>query len=75
MLITEKLPRSEQMRVLLQRTIADNKYCLYKPYAKQLKPIIIASQEEQFDVDGTKKPNAVLAGAGFSQVHMEPSPG
>lgn len=64
MLITEKLPRSEKMRRLLQRTIADNKYCLYKPYAKQLKPIIIASQEEQFDVDGTKKPNAVLAGAG-----------
>ena len=64
MLITEKLPRNEQMRVLLQKTIADNPYCLYKPYPKQLKPIIIASQEEKYDVDGTKKPNTVLAGAG-----------
>ncbi len=64
MLITEDLPRNEQMRVLLHKTIQDNPYCLYKPYPKQLKPIIIASQEEQYDTDGTKKPNAVLAGAG-----------
>lgn len=64
MLITEDLPRSESMRLLLQRTIGDNKYCLYKPYPKQLKPIIIASQEEQYAKDGTKKPNTVLAGAG-----------
>lgn len=64
MLITEGLPRSEKMRILLQKTIGDNPYCYYKPYPKQLKPIILACQEEEYSDDGTKKPNAVLAGAG-----------
>ena len=65
MLIENKIPITKKERILLQKTIVENYYCLYKPYPKQLKPIILANREEQYDDnDGTKKPNTVLAGAG-----------
>lgn len=49
---------------LIKKTILKNPYCKYKPYPKQLKPIILANLQEKYDEDGTKKPNTVLAGAG-----------
>lgn len=57
-------PITDKERVLLQKTIVENPYCKYKPYPKQLIPIVLANREEQYDEKGTKKPNAVLAGAG-----------
>ncbi|MBR3141131.1 MAG: terminase family protein [Methanobrevibacter sp.] len=68
MLIENKIPLTSResglLHKLLDETIAKNPYCKYKPYPKQLKPIVLANREEQYDEKGTKKPNAVLAGAG-----------
>lgn len=57
-------PITDKEHLLLQKTIVDNPYCKYKPYPKQIIPVILANREEQYDDKGTKKPNAVLAGAG-----------
>ena len=68
MLIENKIPLTDRetrlIHKLLDETITKNPYCKYKPYPKQLKPIILANREEQYDEKGTKKPNTVLAGAG-----------
>lgn len=64
MLIENKISITNKEQLLLQKTIIENPYCLYKPYPKQLIPIILANREEKYAEDGTKKPNAVLAGAG-----------
>lgn len=64
MLIETKVPITDKEHLLLQKSIVENPYCLYKPYPKQLIPIILANREEKYAEDGTKKPNTVLAGAG-----------
>lgn len=64
MLIENKVPITDKEQLLLQKSIVENPYCLYKPYPKQLIPIILANREEKYAEDGTKKPNTVLAGAG-----------
>ena len=64
MLVEHKVPINDKEHLLLQKTIVENPYCLYKPYPKQLIPIILANREEKHAEDGTKKPNTVLAGAG-----------
>ena len=64
MLIENKVPITNKEQILLQKSIVENPYCLYKPYPKQLIPIILANREEKYAEDGTKKPNTVLAGAG-----------
>lgn len=64
MLIAKIPPITDKEHLLLQKTIVDNPYCKYKPYPKQIIPVILANREEQYDEKGTKKPNAVLAGAG-----------
>lgn len=64
MLMTKIPPITDNEHLLLRKTIVDNPYCKYKPYPKQLIPVVLANREEQYDDKGTKKPNAVLAGAG-----------
>ena len=62
--MTKIPPITDNEHLLLRKTIVDNPYCKYKPYPKQIIPVILANREEQYDDKGTKKPNAVLAGAG-----------
>ena len=62
--MTKIPPITDNEHLLLRKTIVDNPYCKYKPYPKQLIPVVLANREEQYDDKGTKKPNAVLAGAG-----------
>lgn len=64
MLMAKIPPITDKEHLLLQKTIVNNPYCKYKPYPKQIIPVILANREEQYDDKGTKKPNAVLAGAG-----------
>lgn len=50
-------------KVVYYKTILENPYIPFKPYPKQAIPILLANREEKL-VNGTKKPNSVLAGAG-----------
>ena len=67
MLIADEIDNTtsfDKLDFLLTKTVDNNPLMKYKPYAKQLKPIVLACQEEQLGDDGTYKPNSVLAGAG-----------
>lgn len=54
---------NERDKLIYYHTILDNPYIPFKPYPKQAMGLILASKEETI-LDGVKKPNSVLLGAG-----------
>lgn len=62
-MLIEKLRLTERDKRVYYETILNNPYIPLKPYPKQSLPIILAGRPERL-VDGVKKPNSVLAGAG-----------
>ena len=64
MLLTKKdIPITKKDKLIYYYTVLDNPYIPYKPYPKQALGLILASKEES-EVDGVKKPNSILLGAG-----------
>ena len=54
---------TERDKLIYYYTVLDNPYIPFKPYPKQAMGLILASKEESV-IDGVKKPNSVLLGAG-----------
>lgn len=54
---------TDKEKLIYYHTILANPYVKFKPYPKQAIPVLLASKEET-PIDGVRKPNAVLAGAG-----------
>ena len=50
-------------KLIYYHTVLQNPYIPYKPYPKQALGLILASKEEK-EIDGIKKPNSILMGAG-----------
>lgn len=59
----EDIEITNKDKLIYYYTVLQNPYIPHKPYPKQAMGLILASKEEQ-EVDGVKKPNAVLLGAG-----------
>ena len=64
MLLEKKdIPITKKDKLIYYYTVLSNPYMPYKPYPKQALGLILASKEEK-EIDGVKKPNSVLLGAG-----------
>lgn len=59
----DEIPITEKDKLIYYHTVLDNPYIPFKPYPKQAMGLILASKEEQV-IDGVKKPNSILLGAG-----------
>lgn len=54
---------TERDKLIYYHTVLNNPYIPFKPYPKQAMGLILASKEEEL-INGVKKPNSVLLGAG-----------
>lgn len=54
---------TDKEKFIFHHTVLENPYIPYKPYPKQALGLLLASREESV-VDGVKKPNSILLGAG-----------
>lgn len=64
MLLEKKnIPITKKDKLIYYYTVLENPYIPYKPYPKQALGLILASKEER-EIDGVKKPNSILLGAG-----------
>lgn len=50
-------------KLIYYHTVLQNPYIKFKPYPKQALGLLLASKEES-EIDGVKKPNSILLGAG-----------